>query len=114
LLSSPAPGIVLRVPGSSDLLAIWNSCCINTQRLSLSSAISTDGGLTWKWKRDIEAVPPGNARSVQYPALTFIDGFAYLTYRATALSLMQEYVTVLPTAWFYAERDNIPPASVGR
>jgi Neuraminidase (sialidase) len=115
LPSSPAPGRVERIPGSSDLVVIWNSCCvnptgnINTQRVTLSAAVSSDGGKTWQTPRTIEAVNPG-AR-VEYPAISFYDDVAYVTYRVqsgtNARSFrMQEYLAVLPVSWFYAEHER--------
>ena len=109
LPSSPAPGKAVKAPGSSDMIVVWNSCCVAGSRLSLSSAISTDGGLTWKWPRAIETVSPGEGRSVQYPAMTIIGDKAYVSYRATALSKMQEYMTVLPVSWFYVEKETNSP-----
>jgi sialidase-1 len=121
LHSGAAPGRLIRIPGSDDLLVIWNSCCVKEDnnllgpRLTLSSAISTDGGDTWKWTRTIEAVTPGNNDRVEYPAITFIQGKAFVTYRAYTSAPpppsrpnepmgMQEYLSILPISWFYAER----------
>jgi hypothetical protein len=118
LMSSAAPGRIERIPGTDHILAVWNSCCLDRrngllgQRLVLSSAISEDGGLTWKWKRDIESVAPGTR--VEYPAINIYDGKVYLTYRAQAPGpanqlMMQEYLSILPIEWFYAERDHHHP-----
>jgi len=123
LMSSAAPGRVESIPGTNDLLVVWNSCCLDPangllgQRLVLSSAISTDGGASWKWKRDIESVMPGT--SVEYPAITILDGTVFLTYRARSLnparqSIMQEYLSILPVNWFYAERDQHHPGQALR
>ena len=118
LMSSAAPGRIERIPGAGHILAVWNRCCLDRrngllgQRLVLSSAISDDGGLTWKWKRDIESVSPGTR--VEYPAINIYDGRVYLTYRAQAPGsgnqlLRQEYLSILPIDWFYAERDHHHP-----
>lgn len=118
LMSSAAPGRIERIPGSDHILVIWNSCCLDPehgllgQRLVLSAAISEDGGRSWKWKRDIESVSPGN--SVEYPTINIYDGQVYLTYRAQAAVggnqlQMQEYLSILPVEWFYAERDHHHP-----
>jgi len=114
LPSAPTPGRVERIPGSADLVVIWNRCCaqassIDTQRVTLSAATSSDGGKTWHWTRDIETVTPGNR--VEYPAITFANDKAYLTYRVQSghdprTFRMQEYLAVLPVDWFYAERDS--------
>jgi sialidase-1 len=118
LMSSAAPGRVERIPGTDHLLVVWNRCCLDPAnglagpRLVLSSAISEDGGGTWKWIRDIEAVVPGT--SVEYPAMNIYDGQVYLTYRARVtgddrITRMQEYLTTLPIGWFYLERDQHRP-----
>lgn len=118
LMSSAAPGRIERIPGTNHILVVWNSCCLDRtnslagQRLTLSSSISEDGGKTWKWRRDIESVMPGTR--VEYPAINIYDGKVYLTYRAQAPGLgnqlmMQEYLSILPVEWFYAERDHHHP-----
>ena len=118
LRSGAAPGRLVRIPNSNDLLVVWNSCCVQPedsllgQRLTLSSAISTDDGQTWKQQRTIEAVTPGNGDRVEYPAITFIGDRAFITYRAASASHvqnmdrmgMQEYLSILPERWFYVER----------
>ncbi|HEY4356816.1 MAG TPA: sialidase family protein [Acidobacteriaceae bacterium] len=128
LPSGAAPAKLARVPGTSDLLVLWNSCCVNQaegllgERLTLSSAISHDGGKTWHLQRDLEAITPAqapgatakafdpalpyNGNRIEYPAVTFIRGNAFVTYRAQTTvgdhTEMQEYLSVLPVAWFYA------------
>lgn len=121
LLSGAAPGRLERVPGTNDLIVVWNSCCLNPEngllgdRLTLSAAFSSDGGQTWQGRREIESVAPGNNRRVEYPAVNIYDGVVYLTYRAQVGSgdalRMQEYLATLPLAWFYAERDYHRPAA---
>lgn len=109
LMSAAAPSRMVRMPGSADLLIVWNSCCLNGtngtlgERSTLSSAISSDGGETWRWRREIEAVAPGGR--VDYPAITFIGDEAFVTYRAGKGHAIQQYLAQLPIAWFYAERD---------
>lgn len=119
LMSSAAPGRLERVPGTNDLLVVWNSCCLNPEqsllgdRVTLSAAISSDGGQTWQWRREIESITPGGSNRVEYPALNIYDGVVYVTYRAQFGSggalQMQEYLSALPLAWFYAERDRHRP-----
>jgi len=115
LRTGAAPGRLIRVPGSGDLLVVWNGCCVSTEnpllgrRLTLSSAISTDGGQTWKWRRDLESVVPGAGNGVEYPAVTMINGNAFVTYRAETSAgghyRMEEFLSILPLSWFYVERD---------
>jgi len=118
LAAPKAPVRLERVPGSNDLLVLWNSCCIDPteahlgNRLTLSSAISTDGGRTWKWQRDIESIVPtpgAKFTDVSYPSIYFDGGLAYVTYFARRLPAElqgEQYVSVLPLSWFYAARDN--------
>jgi hypothetical protein len=115
LKTGAAPGRLIRVPGSKDLLVVWNSCCVDTKvgllgrRLTLSSAVSSDDGEIWKWKRDIESVVPDNGNSVEYPAIRMIRGKTFATYRAKTDKdhrlQMEEFLSVLPLSWFYVERD---------
>lgn len=119
LISGAAPARVERVPGTDDLLVLWNSCCLDPReillgrRLTLSSAISSDGGMTWHGQRAIESIVPrggvtrGSSR-LSYPSILLSDGRAFITYRAASRDrwpgMMQEYLTVLPVEWFYAAR----------
>jgi sialidase-1 len=115
LKTGAAPGRLIRIPGSRDLLVVWNSCCVDADlsllgyRLTLSSAISTDDGLTWAGRRDLESVVPGDGNGVEYPAITIVDGKAFVTYRAeTGVGgryRMEEFLSILPLSWFYAERN---------
>jgi len=117
LTSAAAPGQVRRVPGSSDLLVAWNSCCLDDRqsllgnRLTLSTAISTDGGRTWKWQREVESVapPPGATfTDVAYPSIYFDGDSAYMTYfvrRVPGEVEGEQYLSVLPLSWLYAGRD---------
>jgi hypothetical protein len=117
LSTGAAPGRLVRIPDSNDLLVVWNSCCVQPedsllgQRLTLSSAISSDDGQSWQHRRTLEAVTPGNGNRVEYPAITFIDGKAFVSYRAASATHtpdkdrtgMQEYLSILPNRWFYVE-----------
>ncbi len=122
LPSAATPANVVTVPGSDDLLLIWNRCCVdnrhtmNGHRLTLSSAISEDDGLTWKYVRDIESIAPPDPPSetglqvkVCYPSILIDEERVYLGYWAGALvdgvPRDQQYMAVLPLSWFYAMRD---------
>jgi sialidase-1 len=119
LISGAAPARLARIPGSEDLMVVWNSCCIDKddsvlgERLTLSSAISSDGGLTWKWRRTIADIVPGLSPArhwVDYPAITIDGSTVFLSYRAVRLdgqsTLMQNYMARLPLKWFYAAMDS--------
>lgn len=125
LMSGAAPGRIERVPGSGDLLVVWNSCCLDPvnfmlgPRVTLSAAVSQDGGMTWKWRREIESITNSRGPGVEYPAINIWGGKVYVTYRAQAgfdraTSKMQEYLAVLPLPWFYEERDNHHPEAAMR
>jgi mannose-6-phosphate isomerase-like protein (cupin superfamily) len=124
LFSGAAPGRLERLPGSGDLLVIWSSCCLNKddfvlgQRLTLSSAISSDSGITWRTRRVLADITPGTAEEphwVDYPSISFDRGKAYFAYRLVVgrgtPTVMQQYMAVLPIAWFTAARDENPTAA---
>jgi len=61
LMASAAPCSLRRIPGSSDLLAIWNQISAledveGLYRHRLSCAISSDGGETWKNFKNLESL----------------------------------------------------------
>lgn len=120
LPSGAAPGRLERIPESGDLLVIWNSCCIDPKesllgrRITLSAAISQDGGKTWRWRRELETITPEGSNRIEYPAMNIYDKTVYVTYRAQTGSgaselRMQEYFRALPLSWFYALRDYNRP-----
>ena len=58
LSASQAPAFLKRIPGTNDLLVIWNQVSGDEierglQRHRLSSAISQDGGATWKFHKNV-------------------------------------------------------------
>jgi len=104
--SIPSPLDVSRIPHTDDLLVVW---CHNPAgarqahgeklpvvpvaqlklplgnvRAPLATAISEDGGKTWKHHRDITTDPEGTFGDYGYPCITFIeDGtVALITYNA--------------------------------
>jgi hypothetical protein len=112
LVTGASPGRLERLPGpDGTLVVIWNRCCLNPEsallgrRLTLSSAISRDGGETWEGYRDLEAIAP--AGRVEYASIHVSDGLAFVTYRVQGKALppfgTQEYLAVLPLDWFSAE-----------
>jgi hypothetical protein len=73
-----SPCMVKRVPGTRDLLLVWNNHRIRTP---LTAAISRDSGDTWQHLRNIEEMdgwPP--TRTHTYPSLTFFGRNVHLTY----------------------------------
>ncbi len=122
LLTGASPGNVVRLPGpDGTLMVIWNRCCLSQasaqfgRRLTLSSAVSHDGGATWTGVRDIEGIAP--VGRVEYPAILISGGKAFITYRVLGRSLpqsgSQEYLAVLPVDWFDVDaRFHQPTAAV--
>lgn len=108
-----APCIVRRVPGSDDLLLIWNNHAI---RSTLTAAISHDGGATWGNLRILEELREWPMLdSHAYPTLTFLGDNAHITYWEThvheqAGRLFHLIYRRLPIAWFYEDRGGRTPA----
>lgn len=98
LKGSAAPVSISRVPSTGDLLAIWNHNPGASGRNPFTAAISKDEGETWTNFRNIEDAPNDQWA---YPAVTWLDGNALLTYfnYAGGLSLQ---LKLLPQEWFYA------------
>jgi sialidase-1 len=97
LVGTAAPVSISRVPKTGDLLAIWNRNPGAKSRNPLTAAISKDEGETWQHVRNIEDGPND---AWAYPAVTWVDDRALLTYfnYTGGLSLK---LRILPTAWFY-------------
>ncbi|MDO9465313.1 MAG: sialidase family protein [bacterium] len=101
------PAQIRRIPGTKDILAVWNYG--TGDRTPLTSAISSDGGKTWK---HLKLVEKSKYYSHDYPTITFVDDKAYLTYFIIPLLPSLEKfeldasthglkLTVLPISWFY-------------
>lgn len=97
LEGTAAPVSISRIPTTGDLLAIWNHNPGASKRNPLTSAISKDEGETWERFRNIEDAPDD---AWAYPAVTWVDGNALLTYfnYAGGLSLQ---LKIIPPQWFY-------------
>src|SRR5690606_30479117 len=82
-----APSLLQRIPGTDDLLLIWNWHYDWRERLAgtrrpLACAISRDGGDTWPWSaRKILEDDPGFTYA--YPSCLFVDEWAFITYFVT-------------------------------
>ena len=114
-LAAPASTPLLKkLPGSEDLLLVWNNIYDpkhpdfqngHGPRNPLTSAISTDGGKTWRNLKTIEDRNPGASST---PAITFVGGEALLTYNTQpyALSKRELYsvrLKIIPIDWFRSE-----------
>jgi hypothetical protein len=95
------------IPGTSDLLAIWNYGL--TGRTPLNSALSSDGGRTWK---NVKLVEQSTFHGYCYTSLTFVNGQVYLTYiHYPSLPHLMRFeadpgyhdlrLVRLPLSWFY-------------
>ena len=102
-----SPATLARIPGSEDILAIWNYGFGG--RAPLNSAISSDAGQTWHHLKLVECSKYYNSN---YVTITFVDNKAFLTYDCSALlPSLQPFkvdtepsglkLTALPIEWFY-------------
>lgn len=97
LVGTAAPVSLCRIPETEDILAIWNNNPGARSRSPLTSAISRDEGETWEHFKNIEE---GNEDAWAYPAVTWVDNRALITYfnYKDGLSLK---IKGLPADWFY-------------
>ena len=88
-LKSPlSPASIKHLPGSADLLAVFNDHSgafpfTHGQRTPLVAAVSSDGGATWPLRKVLEDDPKGR---YCYTAMHFVDGavlLGYLDFRGT-------------------------------
>ena len=101
-----SPATIRGIPGSSDILAVWNYSLAS--RSPLHSAVSSDCGKSWRHLKLIEQSP---YYGYHYTSITFIGDRAYLLYSEYPLfeSLCRSKtrtshsglkLTVLPIEWF--------------
>ena len=97
LKGTAAPVSISRVPGTGDLLAIWNHNPGAPKRNPFTAALSKDEGETWERFRNIEDAPDD---AWAYPAVTWVGDNALVTYfnysGGDALQLK-----IIPAKWFY-------------
>lgn len=107
VLPSPSSAsCVRRIPGTGDLLFLWNNAPpeqgqTHYPRNPLTAAISRDEGRTWQHFRDIENRP---SYSSAYPSLTFVGDEALITYYHSSRSQSRDCdlrLKILPVQWFY-------------
>jgi hypothetical protein len=125
LYSSEAPPNIERIPGSDDILLLWNSQSVfNTNsalghRLTLASMITSDGGKSWKHYREFITIPAYKIGSknfsqngVSYPSIFFDEGWAHIGYwgRATieGKTYDQQYMAAVPISYFYSLEEHDP------
>ena len=109
-----------RIPGTSDLLMIWNNSYDPAfrshfgKRSPLTAAVSKDHGKTWQHVRDIETDP---TRAFSNPGCRFTrDGRAIINYWTCEYLpnwAMQDVidlrVAVIDKSWFYHDLANADP-----
>ncbi len=97
LTGTAAPVSISRVPGTGDLLAIWNHNPGAGHRNPLTAAISRDEGETWEHFKNLE---DRQGDQWAYPAVTWVGDLALVTYfnYSGGLSLQ---LRGLPRSWFY-------------
>jgi hypothetical protein len=132
LASAYAPALLVRVPKSKDLLAIWNQVSpreilSGLHRHRLSCAVSSDGGKTWGHFRNLESrdattrvEPPAvqvyrmenyhyaeGPTRICYPSVAFLGDEAAICYDYGEMKKGQERhatkLVVVPVRWFYEE-----------
>lgn len=106
-----------RIPGTSDLLMIWNNSYDPKfrshfgKRSPLTAAVSKDQGKTWQHVRDIETAP---TRAFSNPGCRFTrDGRAIINYWTCEYlpnwamqDIIDLRVAVIDKSWFYGEPAN--------
>jgi Neuraminidase (sialidase) len=108
--AAESPCVVKRVPGTDDLLLVWNN---HRLRTPLAAAISSDNGETWRHLRNIEEMDGWPPKVIHtYASMTFLKGNVHLTYghveitwpekkpRTLEASASLKYRR-LPISWFY-------------
>jgi sialidase-1 len=95
-IKSPcSPASITRVPGSGDLLLVWNDNGIDQKRTPLNIAISKDEGKSWINQKIIEDDPDG---SFCYPAVHYLNKeilIAYFDWSTRGTSLIRFKHTLL-------------------
>ncbi len=110
LISPVSPATIERIPGTGDLLAVWNynlstDEAMSKERTPLSIAISGDEGVSWQKIRTLEDDPDG---FYCYTAMQFVDEGVLLGYLAASriasenrLANLGIRVQKIDLAWIY-------------
>jgi len=111
LVSPCSPASIKRIPGSPDLLAIYNDHSgrfpfVKDRRTPLVAAISKDGGITWPIRKAIETDLDGH---YCYTAIHFVGDYVLLGYCAGSLTDKKRYglnpnrIRRIKIDWLYEE-----------
>ena len=100
LVSAASPSNMKRIPGTGDLLLVWNNSQDMRKRNPLTVAISVDDGTTWKHSKDIE---DDENHSFGYPSITCLGDDVMLTYYRSYYQITgwELKIKILPVSWFY-------------
>ena len=103
-----APATLRRIPSTGDFLLIWNDTYSQGaghggKRTPLTTAVSTDEGRTWTFKRQLETNPDN---TYAYTSLTFDRARALVTYyvRDEQTKRISSRFRSLPIGWFYEKQ----------
>lgn len=110
-VSSPsAPAHLSRIPGTSELLLVWNPHYdatepMNGHRHTLVACVSTDGGRSWPHARR-KVLVRDRARNTDYPAVHFRENEVWITVRLSdhpevIKGRMSTCLMRVPLSWFY-------------
>ncbi len=105
IVSPEAPASIKRIPGTKDLLLVWNNNFEPEKshggaRNPLTVGISSDGGKTWTHVKNIETEP---GKSWAYVSILFVGKRVLLTYYETenwAAGRSLRFRSI-PLEWFY-------------
>jgi len=107
LVSPVSPATIERIPGTGDLLAVWNNNLaddpdIAKLRTPLTAAISKDEGKTWANVKTLESDPDG---WYCYIAMEFVGDDVLLGYcagnRPNGTGLSVTNISKINKDWFY-------------
>ena len=101
-LTSPlSPASIKTIPGTGDLIALWNDNGLDNRRTPFNVAISKDGGTSWENVKVLEDDPDG---WYAYTAIAFLDDRVLLGHVAGDRNegkLSTTQITSFDLAWLY-------------
>ena len=91
-----SPSCVKRIPGTGDLLLVWNNVASksNWPRTPLTAALSHDEGETWKHYQDIDNRSNFDAA---YPSVTFVGDEVLIAYYTRSTKWARDSEVTLKT-----------------
>ena len=106
LASSRAPASLKRIPGTGDLLILWNQASaqeigMGYHRHRLSAAISHDGGVTWQHHKNVRAPEGDRTTEVEPPPIQYYRTMRHASRRPTG---WRQPYSSYPAAAFWEDR----------